>query len=161
MATVFSTARGRVFGDGVLAAMEVAGLSGRGLAELVGWDPSKVSTMVNGKGGVRLDEVALVLGICQTPVAERDRLLELFSARNVQFWWQPHDVCAASQSSTVTVQLAAAETLISWDPHVVPTLLRTAEYERELLTASATVPTAEAEERVRALLTIQHSLSED
>lgn len=158
MSTIFSTARGRVFGVGMLAAMEAAKLNGSGLAKLAGWDASKVSNMLNGRGVVDLEEVSLLLGICRTPLKERERLRGLFAARNVRWWWQPYDVCVPERSDAVTVQLAAAETLIGWDPHVVPLLLRTAEYERELLAASATVPADEVEERVRGLLAIQQSL---
>jgi hypothetical protein len=147
----FSTVRGREFGEGMRAAMTRAGLSARELADVLGWHEAKVSDVVTGKGGVTLLEVALILGVCRVEAEERDRLLALFPNKDLSGWWQPHGKCAPVRPRTALTHLAAADTLISWHTHAVPVLLRTADYMRALLTASATVPVGEVEERVLVL----------
>lgn len=154
-----STARGREFGEGMRAAIANAGMNARELADVLGWDEAKVSDVLTGKGGVTILEVALVLGVCRVEAKERDRLLELFPGRDLSGWWQPHGKCAPVRPRTVLTQLTAAETLISWHTHAVPVLLRTADYMRALLTASATVSVDELEERLRVLQEMQKLLS--
>ncbi|SDH41179.1 Helix-turn-helix domain-containing protein [Lentzea fradiae] len=154
----YSTARGREFGERLRAAIAQAGMTSRQLADLLGRHEAKVSDMVNGKGGFTLLELAVVLGICRVPEPEREFLLSLSPATELNGWWQPYGKCAPVQSHTARTNLAAAKTLISWHPHAVPDLLRTADYARAVLAASATVPTTELDERVRALHEMQELL---
>lgn len=56
-----STARGREFGAGVRAAIADADLTAQAVAEIVDWDASKLSNVVNGKGGATQLEVAVGL----------------------------------------------------------------------------------------------------
>lgn len=154
----YSTARGREFGERLRAAIAQAGLTSRQLANLLGWQEAKVSDMVNGKGGVTTLELALVLGVCRVPESEREYLLNLFPATELDGWWQPHGRCVPVQTHTARTNLAAAKTLVSWHPHAIPDLLRTAEYAHGVLTASATVPITELDERLRALHEMQELL---
>jgi hypothetical protein len=154
-----STARGREFGEGVRAAITNAGLTAREAADLLSWQEAKVSDVVTGKGGVSRLEVALLLGVCRTKADERDHLLELFPDRDVSGWWQLHGKCAPIRPRTALTHLAAAETLISWHTHAVPVLLRTTDYMRAVLAASATVPVEELDERLRVQQEMQKLLS--
>lgn len=151
----YSTARGREFGARLRAAIARAGLTSRELAELLGWQEAKVSDMVNGKGGVTTLELALVLGVCRVPESEREYLLRLFPATELDGWWQSHGKCAPVRSHTAYAQLVVAENLVGWHPHAIPDLLRTAGYARGVLAASATVPAGELDERLRALQEMQ------
>lgn len=47
----YSTVRGRAFGEGMRAAIARSGMTGRELADVLGWQEAKVSDMVNGKEG--------------------------------------------------------------------------------------------------------------
>ncbi|MDX8037032.1 helix-turn-helix transcriptional regulator [Lentzea sp. BCCO 10_0856] len=154
----YSTARGREFGERLRAAIAQAGMTSRQLADLLGWQEAKVSDMVNGKGGVTTLELAVVLGVCRVPESEREYLLGLFPATELNGWWQPHGKCTPVRSHTAHINLAAAKTLVSWHPHAIPDLLRTADYSRHLLAASATVPATELDERLRALHGMQELL---
>ncbi|MFC3898023.1 helix-turn-helix domain-containing protein [Lentzea rhizosphaerae] len=154
-----STTRGREFGEGMRAVIKNSGLNAREVADLVSWDEAKVSDVVTGKGGVSRLEVALLLGVCRAKADERDHLLELFPERDLSGWWQPHGRCAPVRPRTALTNLAAAETLISWHTHAVPVLLRTAEYEHAVLTASATVPVDELDERLGVLQEMQKLLT--
>lgn len=154
-----STARSREFGSGMRAAVVAAGLNARRVADLLDWDESKVSNALTGKGGISQLEVATLLGVCRVGASERNRLLALFSTRYLPGWWQQHGECLPIWPRTALVQLAAAKALIAWQPHVVPALLRTARYMRALWAASATVPSSEADERLRAQCEMQKPLN--
>lgn len=146
----FSTVRGREFGDGMRAAIAQSGMTARKIAELLAWQEAKVSDVVTGKGGVTRAEVVLLLGVCRVKAEERDRLLALFPVRNIRGWWRQHGRNGAIQPRTALTNLAAAESLIGWEPHVIPVLLRTESYMRELLAVSANVPEAELQPRLSA-----------
>ncbi|MFD4668464.1 helix-turn-helix domain-containing protein [Lentzea sp. NPDC058450] len=157
----YATARGREFGERMRAAIAQAGMTSRQLADVLGWQEAKVSDMVNGKGGITLLDLVLVLGACRVPEPERKYLLDLFPDTEMDGWWQPHGKCAPVRSGTARSNLAAARTLVSWHPHAVPDLLRTPDHARSLLAASATVPAAELDERLRALREMQELLRND
>ncbi|GHH42040.1 helix-turn-helix domain-containing protein [Lentzea cavernae] len=154
----YSTVRGREFGEGVRAAISQAGMTSRQLADLLGWQEAKVSDMVNGKGGVTLLEIAVVLGACRVPEAEREHLLSLFPVVDEGGWWQPHGRCAPVRSRTAMALLAEAETSVSWHPHAIPALLQTDDYARRLIAASATLPAAELDDRLCVLHEMQELL---
>lgn len=102
-----------------------------------------------------------MLGACRENADDRDRLLDLFPARDLSGWWQLHGKCMPVRSRTALTNLAAAEALIGWHTHAVPVLLRTAEYMRTVLVASATVSPDELEERLCALQEMQQLLRND
>lgn len=85
-----STVRGREFGAGIRAALSKAGLTGRGAAELAGWDPAKLSDLLNGKGGVNEHDIVRLLGVCRTPIEEAEHLLEVFREADRSGWLQVH-----------------------------------------------------------------------
>lgn len=154
-----STARGREFGAGVRAAIERTGLTSREIAGIVGCHETKISDVVNGKGGVTQIEVALLLGVCRTKAPEVAHLMDLFPVRHHGGgWWQEHGACPPIKLRTALENLKLAKALISWHANMVPFFLQTADYIREVLQASATVPAEELEERAKAHLVMQQAL---
>ncbi|SMC48432.1 helix-turn-helix domain-containing protein [Lentzea albidocapillata] len=153
-----STARGREFGAGLRAAIANAGLTSRAVAEILDWDEAKLSDVVNGKGGTTQLEVAALLGVCRARAAESAHLLSLHPETHVRGWWQQHGTCAPIRLRTLAENLAVAESLTSWHTHMVPLFLQTADYMREVLLASSTVPAAELHDRVKAQLAMQELL---
>jgi hypothetical protein len=151
----FSTARGREFGTGLRAAITSAGLTSRAAADIVDWDEAKVSDVVNGKGGATQLEVAVLLGACRVNADEIVHLLSLYGETHIRGWWQQHGTCSPIRLRTVIEHLKVANTLISWHTHMVPVFVQTADYVREVLRASSTVPADELEERVQAQLAMQ------
>ncbi|WP_346129102.1 helix-turn-helix transcriptional regulator [Lentzea roselyniae] len=153
-----STARGREFGAGLRAAIEGSGLTSRALADIVDWDESKLSNVVNGKGGATQIEVAALLGACRIKSAEATHLLALYPETHIIGWWQQHGMYAPVQVRTVVEHLKAAKTLTSWHTHVVPLFLQTADYMCEVLRASSTTPASDLQDRVKAQLAMQASV---
>ncbi|WP_245816223.1 helix-turn-helix domain-containing protein [Lentzea albidocapillata] len=150
-----STARRREFGDGLRAAIGATGLSSRAVAAMVGWHESKLSDLVQGKGGATELEVAILLGACRTPLPEREHLLALFRETHVKGWWQQHGACSPVRLRTAVGHLAVARSIVDWQAHVVPCFLQTADYAREVMRASVNIPTDELEERVAAQAEMQ------
>ncbi|MDX8028679.1 helix-turn-helix transcriptional regulator [Lentzea sp. BCCO 10_0856] len=146
----FSTVRGREFGDGLRAAIAATGMTARRVAELADWQEAKLSDLVNGKGGATELELAVLLGICRTPSAEREHLLTLFRATNVKGWLQEHGAAEPILPRTLVQHEATAKTLVSWQPLVVHGMLQVPDYTRAVLGANPNVPQDEVEERVEA-----------
>ena len=146
----FSTVRGREFGEGLRAAIVATGMTSRAVAELVGWQEAKVSDFVNGKGGVTELELALLLGVCRTPVAERDHLLSLYSGTGVRGWWQEHGSCSPISPRTLVEHERLARKLVSWQAMLLHGTLQTPDYTRAVIAACVNVPADEREQRVEA-----------
>lgn len=153
-----STVRGRELGRGLRKAIADTGMTSREIAEVLDWDPAKLSDLVNGKGGSSERDLVLLLGVCRTPSEERDHLLSIYPDTTVRGWLQEHGPHAPTNLRTVTEHLQIAETLISWQTHVVPVLLRTFEYMHAVLSASSTAQAPELPDRVRAELAMQEAL---
>ncbi|MCX2948996.1 helix-turn-helix domain-containing protein [Lentzea sp. NEAU-D7] len=154
-----STARGREFGEGVRAAIKASGMPARRVAELVGWQEAKLSDFLNGKIGCTETELALLLGVCRTPVEERDHLLRLRPATHVKGWWQKHGSCSSARLRTLVENVREAKTLTTWHPHGLPAFLQSADYLRATMLASPNVPDEEADRRVAAGRELQEVLS--
>ena len=147
--------RGRELGEGVRAAVERAGLSGREVARLVGWDPAKVSDLLNGKGGTTEIELAVLLGACKTPVEEREHLLALHRESTAKDWFQQHGARLPVHLRTLIQHEKAATGVVSWQMNLVHGLLQTSDYMTAVISAGANMPANEVAERVAARLARQ------
>ena len=153
-----STARGREFGEGVRAAIKASGMPARRVAELVGWQEAKLSDFLNGKIGCSETELALLLGVCRTPVEERDHLLDLRPATHVKGWWQQHASRSPARLRTLVENVQAAKTLTTWHPHGLPVYLQSPDYMRAAIEASPNVPDDETELGLKAGRELQEVL---
>ncbi len=151
----FSTARGREFGDAVRAALTWTGLTSREICEKIDWDPSKLSDLLNGKGGSSEVDLAILLGFCRTPPEERDHLLDIYRTTDMKDWWQQHGDNQPILPRTWFEHLKKAKEFISWCPLIFPGLLQVQDYTRAVILASANVPSGEVEQRVAARQAMQ------
>jgi hypothetical protein len=156
----FSTARGREFGEGVRAAVKASGMPARRVAELVGWQEAKLSDFLNGKIGCTETELALLLGVCRTPVEERDHLLNLRPTMHVKGWWQEHGACVPIHLRRFVENIKTAKTLTTWHPHGLPIFLQSADYTRAAILASPNMSDEQVEHRVKAAQRLQELLSD-
>jgi hypothetical protein len=153
-----STVRGREFGAGMREALRKAGLTGRGASEILGWDPAKLSDMLNGKGGVSEGDVQRVLGLCRTPLAEAERLVALFHETNQPGWLQIHGQKMPVDLRTLHEHETQATEITYWCMNVVPAVLQLPDYMRALFLGAPNVPDEEADERVAARTARQQQL---
>jgi hypothetical protein len=151
----FSTARGREFGDAVRAALSATGMTARDICEKIDWDPSKLSDLVNGKGGSSEVDLAVLLGFCRTPPEEREHLLGIYRETDMKDWWQHHGGTQPILPRTFLEHLRKAKEFVSWCPLVVPGLLQLPDYMRALCLASPNFPQDAIEQAVAARTTMQ------
>jgi hypothetical protein len=119
-----STAYSRDLGDELRRLRETCtGLSGNKLAEKLGWDPSKVSTVEHGKA--RASEIDLIqyLSMCGKDI---DYVNDF--RRRYQYAFDEYIVQVSDNLRTVAMAEATATGITSYSPQAVPGLTQTPEY---------------------------------
>jgi transcriptional regulator with XRE-family HTH domain len=111
------------------------GLSCKEVAQALGWSESKVSRMETGERGLYEDDVSAVLGFLRVPAEIRQELMDLVRAGVERNW---HGIGDAPISKLVRDLIRfenEATAIYSFEPMLIPGLLQTAEYARELMQA--------------------------
>lgn len=141
---------------------EVALLTADEVAQRLGWSASKVSRVENARIRLRSDDVEQLLNLYEVPVEQRAELLELAGMPSRKRWW---DVYADTLSPELLNLISFENDAVaarSFEPLIVPGLLQTEEYAREIFNMwkilSATSP-IQLDRRVEARLTRQQILS--
>lgn len=145
-----STVRGREFGAGIRAAIDKAGLTGRGASQLAGWDPAKLSDLMNGKGGISEHDLIRLLGVCRTPLEESDHLLTMFREADRSGWLQVHGERQPILPRTIGEHEAVASEVLCWSMNLIPGALQLPDYMRALIEGNPNSPAEEADSRVTA-----------
>ncbi|MGQ0778643.1 MAG: helix-turn-helix domain-containing protein [Pseudonocardiales bacterium] len=144
------TVRTRELSAGLRRALARCKLTGKQAARLLGWTPSKVSRLLNGRRrGVEVD-VAALLAVCRVTGAERDRLLALCREQHNPGWWQQHGSHLPKQLVTLIDHENKAVTISEFQEPGVPGLLQTGEYAHALISRCGNVPPDEVADRVAA-----------
>ncbi len=144
------TIRSRELGEGLRKAMESAGLTGVEAARMLGWSPGWVSRLLTGKRGCKETEVAQFLGVCRIHGKEAERLLALVHDQDTPGWLQQHGSTMPLQLRTFIDHENQATAISAFEPTMVPGLLQTAEYAREVISSNVNVPSNEIDDRVAA-----------
>ncbi|WP_394616787.1 helix-turn-helix domain-containing protein [Lentzea sp. JNUCC 0626] len=127
-----STMRGREFAALVRAAVDSTGMSHRAIAEVLGWDPQKLSDLLTGKGGVTEVDFARLLGLCRVTGEDFDHLMALFKGSREKGWWQHYQGVMPIKMRTLVEHEAVVSELYSWHLTLVPGLLQIPDYMRPL-----------------------------
>jgi transcriptional regulator with XRE-family HTH domain len=144
---------------------ERAGFTGEQVAERLGWSGSKVSRIETSKLGVKEQDLRLLLQLYRVDEPRRSEVLAL--AREPA---KPASVDSAAIAAYPAgyAELAYAEaeatSLWSWESQVVPGLLQTESYAREVMRGwfeMFNLPPAELEARVAARMRRQQLLIRD
>jgi len=139
-----STAYSRDLGDELRRLRETCtGLSGHRLAEKLGWDPSKVSTIEHGKA--RASEIDLVQYL--TTCGKDVDFYENFK-RRYQYAFDEYVVQVSGELRTVAMAESTAKTITSYSPQAIPGLLQTPEYADGIYRMTGIVP----EDRIPTLV---------
>jgi transcriptional regulator with XRE-family HTH domain len=130
MTAITSTAYSRDLGDELRRLREKhTRLTGFAFAEQLGWDPSKVSNIENGKA--RASEIDLVQYLM---TCGRDsNYFEAFRDR-YRYAFDPYVVLVPDNLRTLAMAEAKAKKITSFDGLTMPGLIQTPEYARALLT---------------------------
>jgi transcriptional regulator with XRE-family HTH domain len=144
---------------------ERAGFIGEAAATRLGWSPSKLSRIETSKAGVKQDDLLRLLALYKVSDAHRDELLAL--ARESSRATVVDEAAIASFPTGYAAFVDAEAAAIrrwDWEPQVVPGLLQTQEYAREVMRgwySMFSLPPTELELRVEARIARQHVLSRD
>lgn len=153
-----STVRGREFGAGVRAAIEKAGLTGRRASHLAGWDPAKLSDLLNGKGGISEHDLVRLLGVCRTPLDESDHLVTMYREAERSGWLQIHGERQPVLPRTIGEHEALSTEMLCWSMNLIPGTLQLPDYMRALIDGNPNSPSEEADSRVMARSARQQTL---
>jgi transcriptional regulator with XRE-family HTH domain len=144
---------------------ERANLTGDDVAEHMGWSASKVSRLENAHTPPRSPELKKLLALYGAEDHAKD-LLEL--AREAQIskgWWEANSQTLLPDYATLIGMEAEAKASMSWAPLIVPGLLQTSDYAREVtngfVEGIAPVSPGETRRRVEARLARQQVLTRD
>jgi transcriptional regulator with XRE-family HTH domain len=144
---------------------ERAGFTGDQASERLGWSGSKLSRIENSKIGVKQEDLRLLLDLYRVNEAHRSEVLAL--ARESRRTASTEDA-AISTFPTGYAEFIDAEaeaiTRWDWEPQVVPGLLQTENYAREVMRGwykMFSLPPTELELRVEERMARQQVLTRD
>lgn len=116
--------------------------TGTAVARTLGWSPAKISRYELGQGGFPPDEVEKLLDFYGVVEPRRTQLLALAADANERGWWEHYaDVLRPEYMEFVGLEQEAGS-VGQWDNYIVPGLLQTEEYARQLnMGYSSVIPT--------------------
>ena len=142
------TVRGRFLALELKRLRDWAELTQLQAAQGLGWSESKISRIEAARQGVSAADVERLIGMYGVSEGERLKLLELARAAKKRGWWQKYG--GAFTGPFVGLEDGASR-IWEWEPQLVPGLLQTADYAREVIRAGLENPTeADVRDRVQA-----------
>jgi len=157
--------RRRKLGAELRALRALAGFTSRQAADLVGWHQSKVSRIETGRSGVRPADVRLLLDAYAVRDTELRELLVVLAGSDDngrQHWWHAYRGLLPSTYSDFISLESQAGAMRTLENSVVPGLLQTREYAREVTRAAVDgAPDGKVDALVRVRLARQDVLCSD
>lgn len=138
-----------------------ARLTGDQVAERLGWSPSKISRYELARTGLNPADVGKLLDLYGVDGRQRDELLSLAREARLRGWWQAYSDALPEDFLAFIGLEAEARSVRQWHAEVVPGLLQTQEYAREVLRGFqkvAIVTPRQIERRLQARLERQQLL---
>lgn len=152
--------RARALGAEMRKLRAASTLSTRAVAERLGWAYSTVNRIETGKRKTSVEEVAALLVVYDVKGAERDRLIELTKEVDQPGWWETGPPGVDKQLPALISFESTARRIVDVAMVLMPGLLQTAEYTREIM-LTGLVPPAQAEMLVAMRLGRQAVLTKE
>jgi transcriptional regulator with XRE-family HTH domain len=134
------------------------------VGKLLGWSKAKVSRYELARGGLKPTDVARLLDLYGLEGSHREQLLVLAEEGTEKGWWDAYtDILTEGHSSFLGLE-AEATSFLEWQINVVPGLLQTEQYAREILSGYhevATISPKAIERRLETRLISQQLLTRD
>jgi transcriptional regulator with XRE-family HTH domain len=141
---------------------DAATLTGEEAAGQLGWSPSKVSRIETGQTPPGPADLRRMLDLYEVTGTQRDRLERLAHSVDQRGWWDAYTDTLAPEYTALIALEAEAESVRWYAPMVVPGLLQTERYARELIRSGLLIaPPGEVERRVQVKMTRQRALTRD
>jgi transcriptional regulator with XRE-family HTH domain len=144
---------------------ERAGMTGDQVADRVGWSASKLSRIENAHTVPGDAEIRQLLDLYDVEGHYADELFALAQEAASKGWWETYSLTLPPDYASLIGLEAEAQAALSWEPLIVPGLLQTGDYAREVtngyLERIDPVPPSETRRRVEARLARQRILTRD
>jgi transcriptional regulator with XRE-family HTH domain len=131
------------------------------VGRILGWSKAKVSRYELGQSGLKPVDVARLLDVYRVQDKRRDQLLALAEEATLKGWWESYsDVLTEGHIAFIGLE-AEATTILGWHINVIPGLLQTEQYAREILSGYnevAPISPRTIERRLETRLIRQHLL---
>ncbi|MFD4057243.1 helix-turn-helix domain-containing protein [Streptomyces californicus] len=150
------TVRRRQLGRMLRALREARGLTQDEVAALAGGSlyGVKVSRIEGAKNAASASDVTRILDALEVSDTDlRDKLLKLTREGARRGWWQSYRSVLSPEYEDLIRLESEADQISTWQPGVIPGLLQTGEYARQII--AATAMSAAVEERVDALVEVR------
>ncbi|HEX2313904.1 MAG TPA: helix-turn-helix transcriptional regulator [Thermomonospora sp.] len=134
------TVRMRRLGAELRRLREERGLTGDGVAETLGWSPSKVSRVENARIGARVSDVRLLLDLYEVGASRAAEVLALAEEAGRRGWWAAYADLPAEYAAFVALE-DEADTALQCESQVIPGLLQTEDYARHVIQGWNTIAT--------------------
>lgn len=134
------------------------------VGKVVGWSKAKISRYELAQGGLKPADVAKLLDYYGVQGGHRDQLLALAEEAAQKGWWEAYDDVLTETSLEYIGLEAEATSILDWQVNVVPGLLQTEQYARNVLSAYqevAIISPRAIERRVETRLIRQRLLTRD
>jgi transcriptional regulator with XRE-family HTH domain len=159
------TARRRRLAAELRRLRERAGLTGDQVADQVGWSASKLSRIENAHTAPGEADITQLLALYDVEGRYAEDLLALAQEAAGKGWWEAFSPALPPDYTSLIGLEAEAQSALSWEPLIVPGLLQTGDYAREVtngyLERIDPVPPSETRRRVEARLARQRVLTRD
>jgi transcriptional regulator with XRE-family HTH domain len=143
---------------------EGSGRTAEAVGEELGWSKAKVSRYELARSGLRPSDVASLLDVYGVQGEHRERLLALAEEAAQKGWWEAYsDVLTEEHSAFIGLE-AEATSVLQWQAVVIPGLLQTEQYAREIFLgyqAVRSAPETIIERRVETRMIRQRVLTRD
>jgi transcriptional regulator with XRE-family HTH domain len=144
---------------------ERAGMTGDQVADRVGWSASKLSRIENAHTVPGDAEIRQLLDLYDVEGHYADELFALAQEAAGRGWWETYSPTLPPDYASLIGLEAEAQAALSWEPLIVPGLLQTGDYAREVtngyLERIDPVPPSQTRRRVEARLARQRVLTRD
>ena len=141
---------------------DAARLTGEEVAGQLGWSPSKVSRIETGQTSPGAADLRRMLDIYEVTGTQRDRLERLAQSSDQRGWWDAYTDTLAPEYTALIALEAESESVRWYAPMMVPGLLQTERYAREVIRSGLLIaPPGEVERRVQVKMTRQRVLTRD
>jgi transcriptional regulator with XRE-family HTH domain len=112
---------------------EDLGLSGAEVAKALGMSPSKISRIETGNRGLRVDDVAALLGHYKVPEQKRHQILDQVRKAEERGWWESQGLGLPELWQALISFESRATRIQNYEALVIPGLLQTDEYTEAII----------------------------
>jgi transcriptional regulator with XRE-family HTH domain len=135
-------------------------LTGEEAAARLGWSPAKISRLETARTVVSPTDLQALLDLYEISGQHRDRLTGLGRTARQRGWWDAYADMLGPEYATLIALEADAESASWYAAQIVPGLLQTEEYAREIIRSTLLIsPPGEIERRVRVRMSRQRVLT--